>query len=493
MTKICVPIAGDDMRSALELAHKAIAGGADLVEIRADLIPGATPDSIGQMFGTVLGRSVITLRSRSEGGGSDLIGNERSSWIRAALELPAAYIDLEIDTDSGLIPEAKRLEKKTIVSKHFFDEWDEGLVSDYLSRCCEDGSIGKVAARVESVVDAIDLLKLIPKIGYDNHALMAMGTGAEITRAIANAVGSSVVFCALDSGKQVAPGQLDLRSQKRVTDDNSVIVGLIGHPLHHSLSPVMHNAAFDALGIPGIYLPFDIPNPEMVDSFLRDCADLKLRGMNVTIPYKEVAFRSVDEIEGDAQRVGAINTIVIDGQGGLHGYNTDIFGFSEAVRISGFDPSGKRALVVGAGGAARAAVLALDKLGAEISIANRTPERAVSLISDIEVNARTIAIADLTDSEPFSFIVNATPVGMTGFGGSAAIPGELVAEAEAVMDMIYNPLETRLISDARSHGKQAISGLDMLLYQGAKAFELWTGKRAPIDIMREALKKEVSG
>lgn len=491
MTKICVPVTGDDIRGALELAHKAIAGGAALVEIRADLIPGATPHSIRQLFGDLLDRAVITLRSIDEGGKSDLSADERISWFGEALELPAAFIDLELDLDSQIISRARGQGKRTIVSKHILGGWDRQTVSDYLSRCCDEGTIGKVAVMVENSVEAVDLLNILPKNSHENHALMAMGPGAEITRALAGNVGAQLVYCALSGDVKVAPGQLDLRSQRRVASKDGIIVGLIGHPLHHSLSPIMQNSAFDILKIPGIYLPFDIPKPGMVQPFLRSCANLNIRGFNVTIPYKEVAFKSVDEIDDDAQRAGAINTVVIDRDRTLRGYNTDIFGFSEALRIAGFDPSGRRVLITGAGGAARAAVIALSKAGARILIANRTPERATALIGDLKVKAEAIPLSELASSERFDLIVNATPVGMTGFSGSQILPDEIIARSEAVMDMIYNPLETGLIASARRNGKTAISGIDMLLFQGAKAFELWTGEKAPVEIMRKALREAI--
>ncbi len=491
MTKICVPVFGNDFREARERAERALSSGAHLIEIRADLIPGFDIDCIESDFSDMLDRAIITLRSKEEGGRSDLSEDKRVRWLKAALSLRPAYVDLELETDKELISSEGEKRKGVIVSKHFFSSWKPEEIKRVLAECCALGDIGKVAAHVNNIIESVQLLELLEDIDNSNHALMAMGVGGEITRALAASIGSEIVYCALDRKSMVAPGQLDLQSQKRLLSDGRFVVGLIGHPLGHTLSPIMHNEAFEALGLPGVYLPFDIPDSSQLSVFLRSSAKLGVKGINVTIPYKEAAFSAMDWTDDEARRAGEINAIVVDDDVSLKGYNNDIFGLSESLARAGFNPRNRRALIVGAGGASRAAIIALWKMGAKIDVANRTPERAEELVRSMRVFIRTLSLDQLAAEKPYNLIVNATPVGMKGFEGAPIVPEKLISSAEVVMDMIYNPPETSLIRAARQHGVKAISGMEMLLYQGAKAFELWCGVPAPVEIMRKRLMEAI--
>jgi shikimate dehydrogenase/3-dehydroquinate dehydratase type I len=474
------------MLSARKMADSAIFSGADLVEIRADLIPGCDAESIRNSFSDILDRSIITLRSSREGGKSDLSGDERERWNSMALALDPAFLDLELDADRKMLSALGEKKGVVIVSKHLVDSWNPAGLNKTLSECCRLGAVGKVAARIKDVVDGVRLLESW-KGGSSRFCLMGMGQGAELTRALAGAFGLEIVYCALDEDNIIAPGQLTLEAQKRANPKNSTIVGLIGHPLGHTLSPGMQNAAFKKLGIPGIYLPFDVPQESLVKDFMKGAAKLGVRGFNVTIPYKEIAFDSVDQLDDEARRARAVNTVLVQSDGTLKGFNTDIFGFAEALRSANYDPRNKRALIIGAGGASRAAVIALWKMGAKIEISNRHLERAEELVKSMRVFLKTLPLDELENQKPYSLIVNATPVGMRGFDGSPIAPEKLIAKAEAVMDMVYNPIETPLLNAAKPHGVKTIHGLDMLLHQGAKAFEIWTGQKAPIDVMRREL------
>ena len=487
MTRTCVPISGKDIASARKMADSAISSGADLVEIRADLIPGADAGSIKKNFSDILGISIVTLRSNDEGGKSELSNDEREKWNRAALSLRTAFVDLELDADRGMLGSIGADKSRVIVSKHMVNGWDSATLNKTLSECCKLGGIGKAVAKVTDVADGIKLLESWKNPGSAKFVLMAMGTGAELTRALASMMREELVYCALDEKSIVAPGQLTLDKQKRVQPEKSIVVGLIGHPLGHTMSPGMHNAAFEELRIPGIYLPFDVPKESQVRDFMKGAAKLGARGFNITIPYKEAGFAAVDHLDDEARRAKAVNTVLVQDDGSLKGFNTDIFGFSEALRTANYDPRNKRALIIGAGGASRAAVIALWKMGAKIEISNRSPERAEELVKSMRVFLKTLPLDALENEKPYSLIVNATPVGMRGFDSSPIVPDRLIAGAEAVMDMVYNPIETPLLSAAKPHGVKTIHGLDMLLHQGAKAFEIWTGAKAPVDVMRREL------
>jgi shikimate dehydrogenase/3-dehydroquinate dehydratase type I len=487
MTKICVPISGSSADVARRMANEAISSGADLVEIRADLIAGADPATIKKRFSDILGVSIITLRSKAEGGKSELTGVAREKWLLEALDLGAAFTDLEHDADRRLLQNLGNWRTRVIASKHFLGGWKVEEIGRTLAECCSFGGIGKVAASIRNPTEGISLLDARKSAGNSKFSLMGMGEGAEITRALAGSIGSELAFCALEKAKSVSKGQLTLEEQKRILPDDRIVVGLIGHPLGHTLSPRMHNAAFRETKLPGIYLTFDVPDAGQVKGFMRGSAKLGARGFNVTIPYKEVAFSAMDFLDDEARRAKAVNTVLVQEDKTLKGFNTDIFGFSESLRAAGYDPRNKRALIVGAGGASRAAVIALWKMGAKIIIANRTPERAEELVKSMRVFVKTVPLGAVEQEKPFSLIVNATPVGMRGFETAPVVPESLIGKAEAVLDMVYNPIETPLLEAAKPHGVKMIHGLDMLLFQGAKAFEIWTSSKAPVDIMKHQL------
>ena len=272
-------------------------------------------------------------------------------------------------------------------------------------------------------------------------------------------------------------------------------VGLIGWPVEHSVSPAMHNAAFEALGLPWRYTLLPTP-PGQVKAALDRLKTGGFRGANVTVPHKQAVMPYLDGVDEAARPIGAVNT-VITREGRLVGYNTDVDGFLAALREAGFAPAGGRALVLGAGGAARAVVYGLLWSGIrEVAVLNRTPERAHTLVSDLgslhgwlgKMHVLPFTPETLIESgRATDLLVNATPVGTwPGVDGSiwpdvVPLPAHL-----AVFDLVYNPLDTRLLRQARESGAQPIGGLEMLVQQGALAFEMWTAERPPLDIMRAA-------
>lgn len=277
-------------------------------------------------------------------------------------------------------------------------------------------------------------------------------------------------------------------------------VGLVGHPVDHSRSPVMQQAAFDALMIPARYAIWDTPPEQLVERIysLRGPAML---GANVTIPYKTAVIPLLDAIEEQARATGAVNTIVREETAAgarLVGYNTDVPGLRRALAEHEAWAGGRRVLVLGAGGAARAAVAVARLEQAAVWVASRRVEAARALVaqSGDPSEARNAHAVDLADAEEVSavlrqvnVVVNATPVG-TNDAGSSPLPMEALRQlspATFVFDMVYSPPETALVRAARARGLRALGGLLMLLYQGATAFELWTGRTAPVAVMRDAL------
>jgi shikimate dehydrogenase len=252
-----------------------------------------------------------------------------------------------------------------------------------------------------------------------------------------------------------------------------ILAGVLGFPVSHSRSPAMMNAAFAALGMDWRYVHLPIP-PELFAETVRALPASGYRGANVTIPHKEAAHDLVDERTAAAQAIGAVNTLVFEADGRILGDNTDAGGLLDAIEA---EVLGKRALVLGAGGAARAAVWALREAGAEVAVWNRTPERAARLARELEVRAAE-------GGEPADVLVNATSVGLRGEDPTAELP---LVEAELVVDLVYGAEATGLCRWAEARGARVVNGLEILVRQGARSFERWTGRSAPMDAMRAAV------
>lgn len=273
------------------------------------------------------------------------------------------------------------------------------------------------------------------------------------------------------------------------------IYGIFGHPVSQSLSPAMHNAAFGHLGLDCVYLAFDV-EPKNIDRAVSSIRNLGLCGVNVTIPHKQSVMAGLDEIAPEASMVGAVNTIVNE-NGRLKGYNTDISGVLRAIDCElGFVPLGKNIFIVGAGGAARAVIVAMCTGGARsVAIGNRTCLKAQKLSEEFSPRFESVgfSVAPLEDEERVAqmmgqadIVINCSSAGM-GDIKPLCLPLDLLDENCVVYDLVYKPPITPLVGDSRALGLRAESGLGMLLYQGVDAFEIWTGEDAPVEVMREAL------
>lgn len=272
------------------------------------------------------------------------------------------------------------------------------------------------------------------------------------------------------------------------------LVGVIGWPVEHTVSPAMHNAAFDAAGLNWRYVPLAV-HPDRVGEAVRGLRALGFAGCNVTVPHKRAVMEHLDEITEQAQAIGAVNTIVIQADGRMVGHNTDAAGFLRALRQAGFDPVSCHALVLGAGGAARAIVYALASVGARVTILNRTLQRAQTLMAALSPSFPLIPLRPLPltpatlrqETSLADLLVNATSLGMWPQVGRSPWPEELsLPPSLMVFDAVYNPLETKLMRQARTAGAQVIGGLGMLVHQGVIAWELWTGQEAPVEVMAAA-------
>jgi shikimate dehydrogenase len=266
------------------------------------------------------------------------------------------------------------------------------------------------------------------------------------------------------------------------------VCALIGDPVEHTMSPAMHNAAFQKLGLDYVYLPFRVESKQLKQAVAGFRA-LNVRGINVTIPHKVAVMPLLDKPDPLAEKIGAVNTVVND-NGKLKGYNTDAEGFLQALLEHGFKPKNKKVVVLGAGGASRAISYILAQQGANITILNRKQELdwALDIARLIKTNfnqtVEALELSRLADVLPADLLVNATSVGMFPNAKDSPAPAQLLSKVPLVFDIVYNPIKTKLLKDAAVAGAKTVSGVDMLAWQGALAFEKWTGKKAPLDLMR---------
>jgi shikimate dehydrogenase len=267
------------------------------------------------------------------------------------------------------------------------------------------------------------------------------------------------------------------------------LVGVLGYPVRHSLSPVMHNAAFRHLGLNWVYLAFEVP-PESLPDALRGMRALGIRGLNLTIPHKEAAVGLVDALTPAAQAIGAVNTLYWH-EGQLIGDNTDAEGFLRALQAVGWQPGG-HALVLGAGGSARAVLYALKQAGCCVAIANRTLTRAQPLQrafgADQVLPLQFEALRPLMPT--VQLVVNCTSLGMEPDSEAMPpVPLDALPSEAWVCDLVYRPMQTRLLQAAHQRGLHTVDGLGMLVHQGALAFERWTGQPAPVEVMERAIRE----
>ncbi|MGD0202695.1 MAG: shikimate dehydrogenase [Candidatus Bathyarchaeia archaeon] len=269
------------------------------------------------------------------------------------------------------------------------------------------------------------------------------------------------------------------------------VCGVIGDPIEHTLSPIMHNAAFEALKLDYVFLAFKV-KPAEVGNAISGMRALTIHGLNVTMPHKSTVINCLDEIDQASKTIGSVNTI-LNKDGRLFGFNTDGIGALKALRENGVEPRGKKVLLLGAGGAARAIAYILAQEADELVILNRTPKPAAELADLLKQKFKKKISAgefspnavkdNLADAD---VLINATSVGMKPNANQTPVAPEWLKPDLAVMDIVYNPIETKLAKDAKAAGAKVVSGVEMLIYQGTASFEIWTGCKAPVEVMRKA-------
>jgi 3-dehydroquinate dehydratase/shikimate dehydrogenase len=489
--KICVSVSASTAEEMLSLAFQAAAAG-DVIEIRFDhLDPGELKTALDRLIKSPLPAHVIaTFRPRAQGGRREL-GERKEFWEMAANQFWAA--DLEEDI-ADFVAEGQ---KNRICSHHSFDlePIEAAEVLARLKNCgCE---IVKIAEASADICDGISLWTLLDKAAAEGTQFIpiSMGEAGKWTRILGLAHGAFLTYASIDDDIKTAPGQLtveDLTDVYRVKelDKDTKVYGIIAGSTVYTMSPYIHNAAFRHTGSNSVFVPLEVHDLDrfvrrMVDPETRE-VDLNFRGFSVTLPHKQAIIRHLDHIDNLAKAIGAVNTVAIrDGE--LFGYNTDAEGFIAPLKARFGDLRGARVAVAGTGGAARACVHTLSNENADVTIFARNESRAAGLAN--EMNARSAAINETIkkDFSRFDILVNATPLGTTGENYDRTIASaDEIKGCRLVYDLVYNPTETRLLREAAIAGAETIGGLEMLIGQAARQFEIWTGKRAPVDVMTAA-------
>ncbi|MBW1711155.1 MAG: shikimate dehydrogenase [Deltaproteobacteria bacterium] len=274
------------------------------------------------------------------------------------------------------------------------------------------------------------------------------------------------------------------------------LCGVIGDPIEHTMSPAIHNAAFTRMGLDYVYVPF-LVKKEGLGKAIDGMRALNIRGLNVTIPHKVAVIPLLDELDPLAEKIGAVNTITNDG-GVLKGTNTDAGGFLQTLLERGIEPEGKKVVILGAGGAARAVSFILAERGAHLVILNRRLERAKELAGRLSatLNKGVKALELVADNlaqvlGEADILVNTTSVGMNPNINETPVPSSLLKPGLVVVDIVYKPIRTRLLREAEAVGAKTVDGVDMFVWQGALAFEIWTGARAPVELMRAEVVRQL--
>jgi 3-dehydroquinate dehydratase/shikimate dehydrogenase len=374
-----------------------------------------------------------------------------------------------------------------VVSYHDFEAMPEDLGRLYAAMCAQGADIVKIAGTPASVADVGRLMAFAQRAnaaGGPPVVPIAMGPLGVASRILSGRVGAPFTFASAAAGAEAAPGQVpaaimaNLYRAASVTADTRAYA-VVGSDVSRSLSPVLHNRAFAARGVDAVYVPLPA---ESLDAFLGALPSLGLSGFSVTRPYKTAIVEHLHEIEERAAVCGSVNTVVVGPGGTLRGSTSDGLGVLGSLKKKA-DVKGRAVVILGAVGAARSAALSLANKGASVTLLARRPQQAAAAAK--AVGCRHGALSDVA-KHPWDVLVNATPVGSGDLADETPLPAALHRPGTVVLDMVYDPLETRLLREARAAGCTIVDGIEMLVAQAVAQFETWTGLEAPADVMRKA-------
>lgn len=510
MTYLCVAIFAESPAQIARDAARAAELGADLLEMRIDRLtePMTLPD-LSLPY-------VVTCRPEFEGGEGTLSDEQRIELIESTGGPSAAYVDIELATFRRF-PGATQLAQfpgRTILSAHDFEGRPPRLHNVVLEMNQAPTAVNKIVWLARSIRDNLEAFELLRTRQKPTIAL-CMGEAGLISRVLAKKFGGFLSFASLEKESVTAPGQIPVAQMKRLyrwdaINPDTKVYGVVAQPVAHSMSPAIHNAAFEAMGHDGVYLPLLVnAGYESFKAFMESVlafAPLDLSGLSITLPHKENALQYLQEkgaqIEELAVRIGAVNTIAIERSGDaikLRGLNTDYLAILDSITAKLNVPREKladyRVGVIGAGGTGRTAVAALAHCGATVVVYNRTRDRADRLVREFDGKTGRVIAAGLDKlrRSACQIFINTTAVGMHPHVDQSPFDDSLppLTPQSLVFDAVYNPPRTKLLQQAQAAGAQTISGLEMFLRQAVAQFEAWTGLPAPVEVMRAVVEEKL--
>jgi len=489
---ICVSIGRGRHRHVIAEHRHLADNGVQLVELRLDYIQGEV--QLKRLLKERPCPAIVTCRRKSDGGRWERSEESRLQLLRLAIVEGADYVDLEDDVAGGIRRYGKT---KRIISHHDMLRTPTDLAHLHAKMAGLDADVVKIAAMANHPTDNLRMLELV-KAAHVPTVGICMGDMGVPTRILCGRVGAPFVYATFNDERTLAPGQLGWRAMRDLFRFDSLgpasrIYGVVADPVAHSLSPIVHNAAIAAAGIDAVYVPFRVPTDQL-DEFLSGAARWPLSGLSVTIPHKEAVLAACTDRDDLVRSIGAANTLSFT-PSGVAATNTDAVAAVESLeamlaeneRLATSEGLGvKSALVLGAGGAARAVAFGLRQRGVEVAITSRTADRAKRVATEVGCKAVDWAARHRM---PHDCIVNATPIGMHPEVDQTPFEKEHFRPYMIVFDLVYNPENTLFIKEARAAGCRVVTGVEMFVRQAAIQFRTWHGVEPRVDVMREALKR----
>lgn len=503
---ICTSVTATTVKAFVEEIAEAVASGVDIVELRLDYIKDFDAErDLEPLMQACQIPYIVTFRPQWEGGNYDGPEPQRLATLKFAALKGAPYIDVEYEAAHCFFAGAGEVPVSTsvILSHHNFSETPDldTLRSKARAMRAAGADIVKIAALANDITDCDRILALLRDNTGPTIAL-AMGERGQLVRLLAARYGGFLTFAAMSPSRASAPGQptvQQLRSTFRFARQqaDTAAFGVIGNPVSHSRSPAIHNAAFEALGFNGVYVPLLVDDlPLFLDTFGRR----DFQGFSVTIPHKEAALAAADSVDDVAQSIGAVNTLVRQPDGTFRGYNTDWSaavaaierGLADTAAGGGAGPAsldGATVVVLGAGGAGRALAFGSASRGAKVIIVNRNRARAKALAAAVPGGAAEyVGMEEMVAGQVAGdVLVNTTSVGMHPQSEESPVPPGVLFHFRLVFDAVYTPRDTRLLRDARSAGCATVDGVRMFVGQALEQSRLFTGQEPPADVMEAAM------
>lgn len=498
---ICISICESDWPSVARAVRDAGRFNA-LIEIRLDcfapfVLQGLDP--LRELLAACAQPTIVTFRPDEQDGrcAADFETRFRF-WRDEGLLLPSKFVDLELDVAERLSREAVSVDwSRVICSYHNHDGLPDELNQIFKRLAATPARVVKIAVRVDDAVHCTQILHLLEQARRDGREIIAIGMGAAgvATRILGPARGAFLTYGSLGKDRATAAGQLSIEELtsvyriEKITRETA-ITGLVGCPIGHSISPQIHNAAFASLGTDAVYIPFEVQNLEaffkrMVHPRTREI-DWRMRGLSITAPHKTKVLAELDWIEPGAREIGAVNTVVVEDDR-LCGYNTDANAFLVPLKNRLNSLANARVAIIGAGGAASAALYSLKQENAKVTIFARDVQQAKQFADRWSMESSGLQDAVFAD---FDVVVNATPLGTKGeLENQTAALAQQLHGARLAYELVYNPQVTQFVREARAAGCDTLDGLPMLLTQAAQQCQLWTGETANLQLMQTAAKK----